>query len=145
MTRSERMKPVVEVAESRERKAAREFAEHQHMVETECQRLDDLQGFRKEYLRGMQTQGESGMTAARLRQWQQFMAGLDRAIEQQRQQVASVESQLEQKRQQWFLARGKHKALGKVVERYRADEERVRSKREQKEIDEFAQRKRRQE
>ena len=142
MTRSDRMKPVVEVAESRERKAARRFAEQQRLVEVERQRLSDLQRFRTEYLRGMQEQGAVGLTAARLRQWQQFMNGLDRAIEQQRQQIQAAESQLEERRQQWFQARGKHQALGKVVERYRAEEERAQAKQEQKETDDFAQRKR---
>lgn len=141
MTRSERMQPVVQVAETRERTAAKALGACQQELREQEERMAQLQAYRMEYMQRFQTAGQTGINGAGLREWQQFLASLDTAIEQQRRQVELIRRRCEEKRQEWLRLRGKQKAVEKVVARYRADELHTAAKREQKESDEFAQRK----
>ena len=62
------------------------------------------------------------------------------AIEQQLRTIEWAKQQCDQKRHVWYLARSKTKAIDKAVERFRIEEQLRVAKREQKENDEFAQR-----
>ncbi len=141
MTRSERFKPVVGVSASREQEAAKAFADQQRVLEQERHRLADLEKFRQEYWRDFERRGADGISGVRLRQWQLFMANLDQAIAHQLKVIAAAERQSEQKRQLWLEARSRRKAVDKVVERYRSEEQKAEAKREQKQQDDLAQRK----
>lgn len=142
MTRSQRMKPVMRVAESREREAAKRLGESQQILEQQEQRLQELQSYRADYQRYCQERGTAGITAARFLELQRFMQQLDEAIRQQVQIIEQAEHSRDRQRQHWYDTRGKIKQIDKVIARYRDEEETVARKREQKEIDELAQRKR---
>lgn len=132
------MQPVQQVAEERERRAAEEFGRAQKLVEEHERQLRELKSYRKEYLESYQVKGATGMRMSALRDWQQFLAKLDQAIEQQQRSLQAANRQCEEKRAAWHQARGKQKAIGKVVDRFKAEESRERDRREQKEIDEIA-------
>lgn len=138
MSRSERMQPVAQVVQTRERDAARAVGLSQRLLDEQRERLRQLEQYRGEYLQNFQRQGSSGISGGQLRQWQQFIATLDQAIGLQRQQVVAAERDLQQKQRLWQQALTKQKAVDNVITRFRQEEERVRSKREQKEIDELA-------
>jgi flagellar FliJ protein len=141
MTRSERMQPVVQVAETREREAAKALGACQQQLHAHQNRLAQLQGYRMEYLERFQAAGQGGMSGAQLREWQQFLANLDQAIDQQRRQVELTGRQCDQVRLAWLRVRSKQKAVEKVVDRFRTEEIHAAAKREQKDNDEIAQRK----
>ena len=142
MTKSERMKPVVRVAESREQAAAREFGASKRALEEHEQRLAELLTYREEYHRHFQQTGSAGVSAGQFMSFQRFLAQLNKAIEQQRRIVETAAQACECKREALGAARGRSMALDKVVSRYRQEEERHQERREQKETDEGAQRRR---
>lgn len=140
MTKSERMKPVQRIAETREQAAARELGQAQRYLQEQQGRLDELCRYRSEYSRQCQEAGSAGISVARFRDLQQFLANLDRAITQQEQVVAVAQQTCQQKMQFWQAAHGRTLSLDKVVAHYQAAERRSAEQGEQKELDERAQR-----
>lgn len=139
MTKSKRLQPVQRLSESREQDAARALGNSIQTVEDQERRLAELEQYRDEYHKYVQQRGEAGVMAAKLLELQRFLGNLNQAIEQQKQVVEAVRHEREQKRRSWQQAHGKSKAVGKVVDRYRTEEQLAANKREQKEIDEHAQ------
>ena len=142
MTKSERMRPVVRIAESREQDAAGAFGASKRTLEENEQRLAELLAYRDEYHRHFQQAGSAGVSAGRFMGFQRFLSQLNKAIEQQRRIVRDAAEACEAKRRALNAARGRSMALDKVVTRYRDEEVRHQERREQKETDELAQRRR---
>jgi flagellar FliJ protein len=143
MDKSKRMAPVVQVTESREEKAAREFGECQRQLTEQQNQLVQLKSYHLEYQRQLEVRGRAGMVVAQLLETQRFLAQLDKAIAQQQQLVEHTMRLCGQKRAVWLRARTRSEAVNKVVERMLGEEQRHAEKREQKESDDLAQRKRR--
>lgn len=139
MKKSERLEPVIKVAETREQQAARALGQAQMQLNQAEQRLSELKTYKEEYLRRFHAQGSRGMSAAQMEDYRRFLAKLDAAIAQQQQVVAQAARFVEAKRGQWHERHGKTRALDKVVERYQADEQRRDDRKEQSEQDERAQ------
>ncbi|MFU8837547.1 MAG: flagellar export protein FliJ [Thiohalomonadaceae bacterium] len=142
MKKSTRFKPIQQLTESRKQDAAKALGMSNQRVSEQEQRLRELQQYRIEYQRHYQQRGQAGISVAKLLELQRFLLNLDRAIAQQQRAVEMVQQEREHKRSLWQQAHGKNLAMDKVVERYRSDEDYLASRREQKENDEMAQRKR---
>ena len=138
MSRSKRLQPVQRITEKREQDAARALGEAQQHLEQLKWQLKELESYREEYRNHYQHSGRNGFSAQQLVQQQQFLAHIDKAIEQQQHAIHQAEAACEERRQRWFQARGRTQALDKVAERYRDDERQAQNRREQKENDEFA-------
>jgi len=134
------MQPVVRVAESREREAARVLGAAEQEVVAHRTRLQELQEYRVEYRNQLVSVGNGGIAAQRYVEYHRFLARLDLAIEHQERLLEMTVRQREEKRALWAEARAKMKAVEKVVERFVTEEEAERLRREQKETDERAQR-----
>jgi len=139
MKRSQRLEPVVKVAENREQQAARSLGDSQSALNQAQQRLDELNKYREEYIQRFHANGAMGMSAVQMGDYRLFLSNLARAIEQQVGLVQQATAVVEQQRQQWFTRRGKVKMLGSVVSRFQADEQRIADRKEQLEQDERAQ------
>ncbi len=140
MKRSKRMQPAVRVAQEREQAAARRFGEAQRILQENERRLAELFTYREEY-RAMAAGPEGGTVSVfQFQQTRRFLDSLDHAIAQQERAIGGLREQSEQQRRAWLTARGKVKALENVVARCLAEEENEALRREQKEIDEWAQR-----
>lgn len=139
MTRSEKLTPITQLASNREQDAAREMGRVQQLILEHENRLLELQAYRDEYLERMRRMGEDGIDATRLNDYRNFIRKLDEAISFQARQIEQCRSQLTVKQQQWQALRSQSKALDKVVDRYRSEEQRLRDRREQQESDERAQ------
>lgn len=142
MNRSQRMKPVQRVAERREETAAKELGDAQNYLKQQQERLTELRSYHAEYVRNFETLGSNGIGVVQFHQYQQFLASLGKAIEQQGRMVEQATQVCEQKRRQWQVARGKSKSLDKVVERMASEERYHEGRREQLESDEMAQHRR---
>ncbi len=140
MKRSQRLEPVVRVAENREQQAARSLGDSQSALNQAQQRLNELKNYREEYIQRFHTTGAVGMSAMQMGDYRLFLSNLSRAIEQQAGLVEQAAAVVEQQRQQWFTRRGKVKMLGNVVARFQTEEQRVVDRKEQLEQDERAQR-----
>ncbi len=145
MNKSERMKPVIRVAESREQAAAKALGEAQQFLADQLKRLEELKRYREEYRSQAQQRGAAGITVSRFLELQRFLTRLDQAVSEQEKMVLRAEQGREQRRRQWFDAHGKTKVLERVVDRLGAEEARDEARRDQKETDEIAQRRRRSE
>ena len=138
MTRSKRMKPVVKVAGERERNAARVLGECRRRLAEQEEKLRQLQVYREDYARQFQDAAGQGLGAARLQDYRSFLARLNEAIRQQQQVVEQQRAECARQQDRWRDTRTHAKALDKVVERYRSEEHRMASRREQHDSDERA-------
>jgi len=140
MTRLKRLQTVEGVLGDKADRAARELGEVREQLRYEQERLEQLQQFRDEYQDRLSGSGATSMDAFRLRDFNAFLARIDAAMAQQREQVREVEQKVEHARRRWDHERSQAEAMGKVVARQQADEQRRVERREQSDNDELAQR-----
>ncbi len=140
MVPSDRFKPVHSIAKNKEQRAAKRLGiSRQSVLEAEA-KLRELHKYRQDYLEQFKVAGQAGMHAARLQEYQTFLARLNEAIRHQETLVRAGHEDRQSKQDQWLHRRTRSKALGKVLERYVEAERKQQEKREQKETDEHAQR-----
>lgn len=139
MTRSERMKPVARVAESRQQDAARRVGERQRALQEQLRRLDELQGYRDEYAARFE-QASAPMHGLQVREYRLFLQRLGQALEEQLRNVERARLALEQSQADWTQTRVKRDAVDRVIGRFRTQEDRDEARLEQAENDAFGQR-----
>lgn len=144
MTKSQRVKPIIKVAQTRETAAARVFADSQRVLEERQQRLTELHTYREEYRDNYKKQSQQGMKAQQLRTFRNFLIKLNTAVEQQELLINVAQNELEQKKRQWLEKHFRTQALDSMRGRYVSQENRQAQRTEQKESDERAQRPRKQ-
>lgn len=140
MTKSERLEPVLRVAEDREQRAARHMAESLRLVEERQQRLTELLQYREEYLTRFAASGGVARSALALRDYKAFLDRLDYVIKEQQKVLELAKAEFEKRKKKWLATRTKTKALDKAIDRLQSAEERAADKKQQKESDERAQR-----
>jgi flagellar FliJ protein len=140
MTRSERMAPVQQVLEQGEQARARELGEAQRRLADAEAKLVELTTYHGEYMLAFRKRAEDGTSVTRLRDFQAFIARLEQALAQQQKIVALAREQVAAQRSTWQGAARQVKAVESVVDRWRSVELRVADRREQKDMDERAQR-----
>lgn len=138
MVRSERMKPAVEVAKSREDDAARCMGEHRQRLSAQEKRLEELSVYRAEYALRFERSAGQGMGAMQALEFRQFLARLNQAIAEQERTVVLLRNELAQRTQHWREANTRTRALDKVVERLEGEEARAERRIEQRDADEVA-------
>jgi len=139
MTKSERLKPVVRVAESRERDAAKALGDCQRVLSEREVSLSELLSYRDEYRRRFQEAGSGGLNGSSLQDYRSFLNRLDGAIRQQRHLTEAARCAYEQQKRIWHEKWNRTKVLDKVVDRYRQQEAHMEARREQGEHDDRAQ------
>ena len=140
MTRSQRLHPVVEHTDKKERRALQEVAVSQNLLEIEQARQLQLQNYKLEYLE--KKKYDIGVfTPHELQEFNRFLQQLDQTIERQMELVELRQQELSQKRQLWNAMRIDSKKMHKVVEKLQQQEFVEQERKEQKALDEFAQRK----
>ena len=140
MSPSDRFKPVQRIAKSREQKAARKLGSSQRNARDQQARLDELRSYHEEYLTRFHGAAQAGISASQLQEYRAFLSKLEAAIKAQEQVVAASQVECSDHKQQWQQKRVRTEALGKVMERFQRDEQRIRDSREQKEQDDRNQR-----
>jgi len=138
--RSERLRSIQQVAENREQEAARELGRARAKVEESESRLKELVAFREEYTKNFLASAATGMEMSRLLEYQRFLGRIDQAVDHQKTVIEQAKSVYMRRQQAWGYLRGRVLALEKVAERYRQQERVQVDRKEQKEIDERAQR-----
>lgn len=140
--KSKRMQSILRLAQHEEQTAIEALGESSRNVEANIRQLEELKRYRAEYREQLLQEGESGFSAAKMRQFQQFLYKLDEVIVQQKEQIVVSEQIREQRREMWLDKRTRTNALDKVTQRYRASEAQEDQRRDQKESDEIAQQRR---
>ncbi len=140
MTRSQRLQPVVQHTDKKEQRALQEVAVSQNLLEIEQARQVQLQDYKLEYLE--KKKYDIGVfTPHELQEFNRFLQQLDQTIERQMKVVELRQQELSQKRQIWNEMLIDSKKMHKVVEKLQQQEFVEQERKEQKELDEFAQRK----
>lgn len=140
MNKSQRLKPVSDIADAKERDAARHMGQQQNVLQEHNNKLSELIQYRAEYVEKMVAAGSAGIGAGQMQDYTRFIRRLDEAIVFQKNQIELAKRQLEVKQREWQAMHTRSEALNKVVDRYRSAEVREQDKREQNENDERAQR-----
>lgn len=133
--KSDRWQALRKIADQFEQRAARSLGQSQGNLSQQRQRLEELQRFRQEYNQQFVQTGSRGMDGATLQSFQQFLLQLDQAIAQQQRTVAAAELDCDSKRDVW---QDKHKTTriyDKTIERFVTQEQRIQSRKEQREND----------
>ena len=139
MKKSDRFKPIAQIAATRETHAAREVNNAQVNAQDKQSRLDQLKLFYQEYVQQYEQQGKTGFGIKQLQSYRSFLEDLNKAIEQQKTLVQIAQRMVHEKKQHWFEARKKVKIYEKVITNFQQDEQYQEDKQEQSAMDEHAQ------
>ena len=102
-------------------------------------KLQQLQSYRDDYTKNSAQSG-SAMDAVKLQNYRTFLDRLGDAMRQQQKLLELARAEYEKKRADWSEKRVEAESLGRVVERFRKEEQRAVDQREQREGDDAAMR-----
>lgn len=131
------------MAERAEREAALQLGHCQGLLRQAQVKLGELEQYRGDYQQQWISEGQRGVSGQWLMNYQRFLSQLEIAIGQQRQSVAWHGNNLDKLRVVWQQRYARLEGLRKLVQRYREEARLSADKREQKLLDELAQRIRR--
>lgn len=140
VSRAARLAPVVSMAEKAEREAALQLGRCQGLVSQAEAKLGELEGFRGDYQQQWINEGGKGVSGQWLMNYQRFLSQLEVAIGQQHQSLNWHRANLEKARAAWQERYARLEGLRKLVQRYIDEARQIEDKREQKLLDELAQR-----
>ncbi|MCG6970067.1 MAG: flagellar export protein FliJ [Gammaproteobacteria bacterium] len=138
--KSTRMQPLKRVAESKEHRAATELGMAQQQLQTQVNRLAELENYRNEYFSRFRQTGQNGVAVETLQSFRHFLDKLETAVEQQKLAVRSAGELVDQCKRRWFTSRDNVKIYSNVINRFFDQEHKQEEKHEQKESDDRAQR-----
>ncbi len=129
---------LIELAQGKTDEATRKLGQLQTAHTSASGKLDLLLQYRQEYMDRMQLQMQGGIPSAQLRNFQNFIATLDRAIEQQRVMTQQTDSRLMHGRTDWQSSKRRLNSFDTLADRVRQKELYVLNKKEQRDSDERA-------
>lgn len=141
MAQSFPLQTLLELMQSRTDEATRKLGQLISAEQSQRSRLQMLEQYRDEYAQRLREATAQGITRLILRNYQDFLARIDEAIEQQRLAVQSSELSTKAGQTQWSDQNKKLKAIDTLSSRHDARERYRENKQEQKLLDEFSSRK----
>lgn len=139
-SRAQRLAPVIEMAERAERDAIHQLARCQGLVAQAEVKLGDLERYRSDYQQQWIQQGSQGVSGQWLMNYQRFLSQLETAIGQQNQTLEWHRMNLKKAQAAWQQCHTRLEGLRKLVQRYLDEARATEDRREQKLLDELAQR-----
>ena len=122
MMASERFKPVQRIVDSHERKAAAQLGDSLKSRQRAEQQLADLRTYHAEYLEQYHQANLSGMSVARMRDYQLFMDKLEHAIKEQERVVAKAERACTEAQSAWRDRYTRTRVMANVVDRLETED-----------------------
>lgn len=101
--------------------------------------VEQLKTYRDEYVRNS-TEDRGTMDAVKLQNYRSFLGRLGEALRQQQTLLDHARANFENRRLEWSAKRIEAESLGRVIERFRSEEQRDVERREQREGDDAAMR-----
>jgi flagellar FliJ protein len=138
--RSQRMAVVQKVVDDQERRRAQALAASEKRVQESEAKLTELENYRAGYLRDFSSKAGGGMSAARARDYQVFLARLEEALKQQAQIVGRAKAQRDTEQRNWQGAAQRADAVDHMVQVWNTADRKELERHEQQESDEFSQR-----
>jgi flagellar FliJ protein len=135
------LQPLLELMQTRTDEATRKLGQLIAAEQSQRSRLQMLEQYREEYAQRLREATAQGITRLILRNYQDFLARIDEAIEQQRQAVVSSERSTKAGQDQWQAQNKQLKAIDTLSQRHDLRERYRENKQDQKLQDEFSSRK----
>lgn len=138
MKRSVRMGKIADVNRAIEKAASASFASVASQHQLNENQLEQLLLYRKEYQEKQTEKFKNSTSINQMRDFQNFFATLDKAIEQQKLTVEDTKLQMEFSRTNWLKKKQDTKEISRVTEKFLQREVTEELKAEQKESDELS-------
>lgn len=135
MNRSDRIQPIKDIADTRERNAGAVVAQAERALRDREMQFAQLKTYLDDYV-SRNTPGLGAVDPVRLANYRAFLARLTEAVKAQQQLVDTANRDYERKREDWRVQHVEAAALGRAVERMQLQERTQQDRREQKESDE---------
>jgi flagellar FliJ protein len=139
MMRSKRFEPIRDIASNSATDLSRAMGEAGRRVADLEGQLGQLKTYRDEYVKGS-TEHRGTMDAVKLQNYRSFLGRLGEAIRQQQTLLDRARAEYENRRMEWSAKRIEAESLGRVIDRFRKEEQRDADQREQREGDDAAMR-----
>jgi flagellar FliJ protein len=137
--RSKRFEPIRDLASTSATDLSRAMVETGRRVAELERQHEQLKTYRDEYV-GKSTEGRGTMDAVKLQNYRSFLGRLGDALRQQQTLLDHARAEYENRRIEWSAKRIEAESLGRVIDRFRTEEQRDADRREQREGDDAAMR-----
>jgi len=137
--RSKRFEPIQEIAATSAKDLSKTMGDAARRVAELEKQLEQLNGYRNEYVRNS-TQSTGAMDAVKLQNYRSFLDRLGEALRQHLVKLDAARVEYERRRTIWSEKRIEAESLGRVIERFRKEEQHAADQREQREGDDAAMR-----
>lgn len=131
------LQPLLDLMQERTDEASRKLGQLIAAEQSARSRLQLLEQYRAEYAEKMREAVASGVTQMMLRNYQDFLARIDEAVEQQQQVVQASERNTVAGQENWKHQNKRLKAIDTLAQRHDERERLRENKQEQKLLDEF--------
>lgn len=138
MKRSQRMKPVLAVAQRSEDLMLQAYGRSQQQLADADNKLKQLTDYQQEYALGLQVVSSQLVDLAQLQARRHFMTKLQGAIAAQQAEVLRCQQRVAQARLEWLKTRGHSQSMTKLTERYQQEESQTRERQTQRQSDELS-------
>jgi flagellar export protein FliJ len=139
MMKSKRFEPIRDIASTSAKDLSRAMAEAGRKVTDLERQLQQLQAYREEYVRNS-TESGGAIDAVKLQNYRSFLERLGEAMRLHEKNLGVARAEYERRRTLWSEKRIEAESLGRVVERFKKDEQREADARDQRDGDEVAMR-----
>ena len=133
MKQSRRLDPLLRRAQDHEDEVARVLAERQQTLDLHQSRLEELRRYAEEYANAQM----AATSPAQLMNRRAFLDRLDSAVQQQSQTVNHNRERVDAERARLLLASRDKQVLEQLAASYRAQEQKVEDRRDQREMDDI--------
>jgi flagellar export protein FliJ len=137
MTRSQRIKKIVNLSENKERTAAREFATAQKILSDYKERLSQLESYRQEYSDYLKPGGEP-QSVTMIRERQAFLSQIDEGIRLLKEHINTQETMNSRERDNWIREKQQLDTMENIFQRFHKTEQKIVAIREQNHLDELS-------
>ena len=137
LKRSERFKPIHNLAQQSEDVAAQTLGKIQRELSNNHLKLSELIDYYQDYTTRFNQQAEKGMSIIQVQSYQKFISQLEIAIREQKKRITRITEACDSSRADWTVERQKTQVLEKVITRYQKQEQVTHNRQEQRRSDEL--------
>lgn len=135
--RSERFKPIHNLAQQSEDVAAQTLGKIQRELSNHHLKLSELMEYYQDYTKRFNEQAGKGMSVIQVQSYQKFISQLEIAITEQKKNISRASEACDSSRADWTVERQKTQVLEKVITRYKKQEQKIDNRQEQRHSDEL--------
>ena len=135
--RSQRFKPIHNLAQQSEDVAAQTLGKIQRELSEHHLKLSELMEYYHDYQTRFNQEAGKGMSITQVQSYQKFISQLEIAIAEQKKRISRMTEACDSSRAEWNAERQKTQVLKKVINRYEKQEQRELNRQEQRRSDEF--------